>query len=94
LLQFTAYATPSAFSSSFTAARRLRDERVYWFWFTSTVWPIWPMQSGLDQVQATEVVNNARVSSNVATVAWNTGTNQAPVVVKCTSKTTIAQQAW
>ena len=35
---------------------------------------------GVDQIQATAVVNGVAISSNVVTVPWNNGTNQAPVV--------------
>ena len=35
---------------------------------------------GVDQVQATAVVNGMQISSNIVSVPWNNGTNQAPVV--------------
>ncbi len=39
-----------------------------------------PLFTGSDQIQATTVVNGIAVPSNVVTVNWNSGVNQAPVV--------------
>ena len=39
-----------------------------------------PTATGVDQIQATTTVNGGAVYSNVVNAAWNSGTNQAPVV--------------
>jgi hypothetical protein len=39
-----------------------------------------PLLVGSDQIQATALVNGTQAYSNVVTVPWNSGTNQAPVV--------------
>src|SRR5258706_12820653 len=39
------------------------------------------LQTGSDQIQATAIVNGATVPSNLVTLPWNSGTNQAPVVI-------------
>jgi hypothetical protein len=42
---------------------------------------------GVDQVQASAVVNGVQIYSNVVSVEWNNGTNQAPVVSAGQSQT-------
>ena len=39
---------------------------------------------GVDQIQASAIVNGVQINSNVVTVPWNNGTNQAPVVERGT----------
>jgi len=45
--------------------------------------------AGVDQVQATALVNGVQIYSNVVSVPWNNGTNQAPVVSAGTPQTII-----
>ncbi len=44
---------------------------------------------GVDQIQASVIVNGVQINSNVVTVPWNNGTNQAPVVSGGPSQTII-----
>ena len=44
---------------------------------------------GVDQIQASAIVNGVQINSNVVTVPWNNGTNQAPVVSAGPSQTII-----
>ena len=44
---------------------------------------------GVDQIQASAIVNGVQINSNVVTVPWNNGTNQAPVVSAGPSQTIV-----
>ena len=44
---------------------------------------------GIDQIQASAIVNGVQINSNVVTVPWNNGANQAPVVSAGPSQTII-----